>query len=125
MEKRNNILNKIISYTPIGMFLLWVIIDFLTKGMTEEEYLTFYFKEVEFLKLGLLPNLFLLAVSFRYKLCYYNKVAIIGMILMNINALIAIGYGGESAYEWYTLIVDNILMVCIALLAIILLIRKT
>ncbi|RLI50883.1 hypothetical protein DRO61_03320 [Candidatus Bathyarchaeota archaeon] len=102
--------------------MVWYFIDLYARTMSEEEYLLFYFKEVEWLKVGLIPNVFFMAVAFRNKLCYYNKVSIGGMMLMNISTLFFIGAGTESAYDWYSIVISIILTSIIALLALILLI---
>ena len=122
MKKDKTIWDYIIQYTPISVFLVWYFIDLYARTMSEEEYLLFYFKEVEWLKVGLIPNVFFMAVAFRNKLCYYNKVSIGGMMLMNISTLFFIGAGTESAYDWYSIVISIILTSIIALLALILLI---
>ncbi len=124
MKNDKTIWDYIIQYTPISVFLLWYVIDLYAKTMTEEEYFFFYFKEIEWLKVGLIPNVFFMAVAFRNKLCYYNKVSIGGMILMNISTLLLVGAGTESAYEWYDITINVVLMSIVALLSLILLIKK-
>jgi cell division protein FtsW (lipid II flippase) len=124
MKKEKSIWDYIIQYTPISVFLIWYAIDLYAKTMSEKQYFFFYFKQIEWLKVGLIPSIFFMAVAFRSKLCYYNKVSIGGIMLMNISTILFIGYGTELSYEWYDIIINTILISLIALLALILLIKK-
>jgi len=120
-------LDYIISRFIVFTFLFTVAIDVVVNiiDMSEDDYWTFYFREIEMLKSGLLINLGLLFVSIRYRLCWYNKVAAIGLVLMNIVNLIFIsGNYSDETFILYNNIFTLILLPIIAILALILLLKK-
>jgi len=118
-------LDWLISRVPILSYLAITIIDILISYVIELDqstYKYFYYREIEFLKSGLIFNLGWLFIAFRYRLCWYNKVAIIGFLNQNIINLIFIGSGSLVDYhETFT----HGLMFPTAVLALILFIKKT
>jgi len=118
-------LDYIISRAPIMVFLAIVVLDILSSGLSEESCKHFYYMEVEFLKTGLIPSLCWLAIAFRYKLCWYNKVSIIGLIIMSITTLCFIGIGRTvDNYDFYNLVFNQILIWFVSAIVLILLIKK-
>jgi len=117
-------INKILTYFPVSLFLSVVLFNylFLFVDVSNINYLTIYYNFNEILGAPIVTNLFLLGACYRYKFCNYNKVSVLGLLLLNVINLIAINTSlGES--EYYCA-VTHLMIAPVAILVTILLIKK-
>ena len=117
-------LNKILTLVPVVLFLSVVAFNFLFTylNLNDDSYIRIYYTANEMLGAPLVTNLFLLGACYRYKLCMYNKVSVLGLLLLNVINLLAINTAlGE--YQYYN-IVTQVAIVPVCALALILLIKK-
>jgi peptidoglycan/LPS O-acetylase OafA/YrhL len=117
-------LNKILTFAPVGLFLLIVFFNYLFAylQLNDDNYTRIYFNTNEIIGTPLIGNLYMLGTCYRYKLCLYNKVSVLGLLLLNILNLITINTSLDE-WEYYSAIM-NIMIAPIVLLALILLIKK-
>ena len=110
------------SRVPVFLFLAIVVFNLIACNIEVGNYLKVYYVANETLGAPLVSNLFMLAACYRYKLCMYNKVSVLGLLLLNVINLLAINTAlGE--YQYYN-IVTQVAIVPICALALILLIKK-
>lgn len=117
-------LNKILTLVPVSLFLTVVAFNFLFTylNLNDDNYLRIYYTANEVLGAPLITNLFLLGACYRYSFCYYNKVSVSGLLMLNVINLIAINTSlGE--YEYYNAIAQ-VSIAPILVLVLILLIKK-
>ena len=117
-------LNKILTLVPVSLFLMVVLFNFVFTylDLNDSNYIKIYYTANEVLGAPLITNLFLLGACYRYKLCMYNKVSVLGLLLLNVINLLAI-LTNLGELEYYS-IVAQVSIVPVAVLALILLIKK-
>lgn len=116
--------NKILTFVPVSLFLAVVGFNFLFTylNLNDDNYLKIYYTANEILGAPLVMNLFLLGACYRYKFCYYNKVSVLGLLMLNVINLIAINTS-LGGYEYYNVIAQ--VSICpLIVLVLILLIKK-
>ena len=117
-----NKLTYIMSRVPVFLFLLIVVFNLIACNIEISNYLKVYYVANETLGAPLVSNLFMLAACYRYKLCWYNKVSVYGLLLLNLINILAITTPlGDDSY--YT-IISQAAMIPVSILAVILLIKK-
>lgn len=122
-------LDKIISHFPIGIFLFTVIADVISTnvGMVSGNYSYAFYYMAEIFHTSIIANVFFLYIIRKNKLCLYNKVAVIGLLAMNlVNVLVLTfdDYGDSLDYDLYCSIFTHAIMIPTAVLSIILMIKK-
>jgi len=75
----------------------------------------------EVLNASILTNVFILLACYRYKLCTYNKGSVFGLLSMNVINLMFIG---SDCHEVYGYVFTHAVMIPLAILSIILMIKK-
>ena len=117
-------LSKLETYIPVSLFLMVASFNFLFSALTinDDTYLKIFFTTNEIVNAPLFVGVCLLYVSYRHKLCYYNKVSSIGLIMMNVINLLAI-HTSLNDSEYYT-VITQVTIVPVVILALILLIKK-
>jgi len=99
----------------VGYDLISALVEF-----SDDVYLKMYYVANELVSTSL--NVFILLVCYKMKLCWYNKVAVFGMLSLNLVNFIALltPLGHENYYATVT----HVVMIPTAILAVILLIKK-
>ena len=122
------IVSKIIGRVPISLFLLTVIINLLLfYGVIEMPYDDNYSASDKF-SFGIYEitntifTLFLGLTCYRLKLCYYNWVSVVGLLLLNIINLFAILF--EMNMAFYYALGMNVIILFMAVLAIALFFKR-
>lgn len=115
-------LRYIMSRVPVFLFLLIVVFNLIACNFEIGNYLKVYYVANETLGAPLVSNLFMLAACYSYKLCWYNKVSVYGLLLLNLINILAITTPlGDDSY--YT-IISQVAMIPVSILSLILLIKK-
>ena len=110
------------SRVPVFLFLAIAVFNLIVCNVEIGDYLKVYYVANETLGAPIVSNLFMLAACYRYKLCWYNKVSVYGLLLLNLINILAIATPlGDASYYHLML---QFAMVPVALLAVILLIKK-
>ena len=123
MKTINIILNKI----PISLWLSVVVINilFTYSAVVQNSYDSIYYYMNEILNTSILTNVFILLACYRYKFCLYNKVSVFGLLAMNGFNLIFMSLNLEyEAYNIYCMWFTHAIMIPLAILSIILMIKK-
>ncbi|MCS5622491.1 MAG: hypothetical protein NZ735_00835 [Candidatus Marinimicrobia bacterium] len=117
-----NKLTYIMSRVPVFLFLAIVVFNLIACNIEVGNYLKVYYVANETLGAPLVSNLFMLAACYRYKLCWYNKVSVYGLLLLNLINILAITtpLGDDSYYH----LMLQFAMIPVSILAVILLIKK-
>ena len=116
-------INYILGRLPIFIFLSAVALDIILTNcsMTDDKYWIVFFYMNEVLNASILTNVFILLACYRYKLCAYNKVSVFGLLSMNCINMMFIG---SNDLEVYGYIFTHAIMIPLAVLSIILMIKK-
>jgi hypothetical protein len=115
-------LSYIMTRVPVFLFLTIVVFNLIVCNIEIPRYKIVYYVSNETIGVPIVSNLFMIAFCYRYKLCWYNKVSVYGLLLLNIINILAIitPLGGASYYN----LMLQCAMVPVALLSLILLIKK-
>lgn len=117
-------LSKLETYVPISLFLIVVSFNFLFTylDVNDDTYLKVYFSANELINAPLFVSLALLYTSYRHRLCHYNRISSLGLVMLNVINLIAIHTDLDDS-QYYN-VIAQISIAPIVLLSIILLINK-
>ncbi len=123
MDKINYILGRI----PITLFLSVVVINllFTYSAVIQNNYESFYYYMNEILNTSIITNIFILLVVYRYKFCMYNKVSVVGLLGLNVFNIFFMSLNFEyEYYNIYCMWFNHSIMIPLAILSIILMIKK-
>ena len=117
-KKKKYFINKRLKYILSRACILnWFAIagfDFYITyyAMEDAQYKRVFYDMIDILQIGLIGNGIILMFLFAYKFCWYNKIPVIGLILLNfINLYFTTGEETEAVYEIYGHIVTHTFMV--------------
>lgn len=127
--EKDKLLDRIISRFPIGIFLFTVIADVISTnvGMVSDNYSYAFYYMAEIFHTSIVANVFFLYIIRKNKLCLYNKVAVFGLLTMNlVNVMVLTfdDYGDSLNYDLYCSIFTHAVMIPTAILSLILMFKK-